>query len=146
MLLKTTYNIFNEVYNDELQNTKFQNAGGLGSNIIPPEWDYSREMKIEDVDLWEVLAYEGGGAGVFASFWPFAEFYMITLGHRHDGHLFAKDKKFELFYGPNASKRVYKRARQLGILMWVKKTWVDDDEMWLYTDPHPETSKKIILA
>jgi hypothetical protein len=57
MLLKTTYNIFNEVYNDELQKTKFQNAGGLGSNIIPPEWDYSREMTIEDVDIWEIPVF-----------------------------------------------------------------------------------------
>lgn len=146
MLLKTTNNIFARQSDDDLDNTRFKNAGGINSKIIPPEWDYSREMRIEDVDLWEVLAMEGGGAGVYAAFWPYAEFYMITLGHRHDGHLIAKDRKFELYYGPNASKRVYQRARQLGILMWVTTTWADDDELWLYQEPPQEYNKKIILT
>lgn len=145
MLLKTTYNIFSKLNENELEKTRYQNAGGLGHDLIPPQWDYSREMRIEDVDLWEVLSMEGGGGGVYASFWPYAEFYMITLGHRHDHHMQPSDRKVELFYGPNASKQVYKRARELGILMWVKQTWADDDEMWLYQEPPPEV-KKIILT
>ena len=40
-------------------------------------WDYSRQLQIEDVDLWEVIAETGGGNGVYASFLPYAEFYMV---------------------------------------------------------------------
>ena len=37
-------------------------------------------MQIEDVDLWEVIYEQGGSVGVYASYNPFAEFYMIRVG------------------------------------------------------------------
>jgi hypothetical protein len=148
MLLKTTKNIFAEPWRDELQKTKWE--GGpcpiKDKKILPPQWDYTREMKIEDVDIWEVLQEGSGGIGVYAAYWPHAEFYMITPGCRHDGHEFSKDKTFETFYGPGADKKVFERAMQLGIDMWITQTWVDDNDLWLYHKPHPETTKKIILA
>lgn len=42
------------------------------------EWTYDREMTIDDVDLWEVIS-EFSGGGVYASWSPYAEFYMVVL-------------------------------------------------------------------
>lgn len=65
---------------------------------IPPaeKWSNDREMQIEDVDFWEVISEGGGGMGVYASYSPYAEFYLVI-------HNFGKD--METFYGPTANKR-----------------------------------------
>lgn len=144
---KSTYNILKEVDADEVFNENWMDSDKL---VLPPkiDWDYKREMQIEDVDIWECLYTRGGGVGVYAAWLPYAEFYMITTGtdmysddmmingipyqHRH----------IETFYGPEAQKRTFQRAKELGIHLPVYKEWVDNDQMWLH---QPQQEKKIIL-
>ena len=136
-LFKSTYNILKRIDQDEVFDPNWMDSDTL---VLPPkrDWTYDREMQIEDVDIWEQLHYETGGLGVYASWSPYAEFYLITKGtdprygpRFEDGGIYW-DKAWETFYGAGAQQRVLKRARELGINLNIYQTWVDDDKAWLY--------------
>jgi hypothetical protein len=98
--------------------------------ITPPkkDWDYKRPMQIEDVNIWEVIYEQGGGVGIYASWDPYAEFYMIRVGW------FLEQQGYgaEVYYGPGAMDKVMKRAEELEIPLSKNKVWVEPDDMWLY--------------
>lgn len=122
---KTTANIF-------IDGGEYFDPNWMDSNtlVLPPKtnWDYSRELKIEDVDIWEVLYQQGGGFGIYAAWSPYAEFYLIRVGWNLEktGH------GFETYYGPGSSDKVYKRAKELGIDLVKYEHWVEPEDMWLY--------------
>jgi hypothetical protein len=124
---KTTKNILSTPWEDELWNDNWMDSDKL---LLPPkiEWDYSRELKIEDVDIWEVIYQQGGGTGVYAAWSPYAEFYMITLPN-----LNVFPDRIETYYGPDASEKVIKRCKELKIPVSVNKHWVDPEDLWKYT-------------
>ena len=140
---KTTYNILTRVDQDELFDPNWMDSDKV---VLPPktDWDYKREMTIEDVDIWEQLAIGQGGVGVYAAWQPYAEFYLVITGYDNKNSARVVDgvtvdpKKIETYYGQGAQKKVYKRARELGIDLSVYKTWVPDDKAWVYSDPQPE--------
>jgi hypothetical protein len=147
---RTNKNIFVDTQEDELYNPNIYNSDKLvlppgGPDDLKAQWDYNRPMTIEDVDIWEMIYWEGGGLGVYASWLPYAEFYMITP----PGLLWwerKSNKKVELFYGPGANFKVMRRIRELGLPIRENKVWVEQDDMWLY-NPTPEQllPKKIIV-
>lgn len=123
---KTTKNILKFPWEDEIHDDNHMDSSSL---ILPPKknWDYSRELKIEDIDIWEVLFYQAGGLGLYAAWDPYAEFYLITL------HNFSiRENALETYYGIGAQKKVQKRCKELGIPIFTNKYWVDDEDMWLY--------------
>jgi hypothetical protein len=124
---KTTQNIFKDF--GEHFDPNWMNSDSL---ILPPkkEWDYKRPMQIEDVDLWEVIYEQGGAVGVYASWDPYAEFYMIRVGW------FLEQQGYgaEVYYGPGAQKQVQNRMREMSIPFSVNQTWVEPEDMWLYTN------------
>lgn len=136
-LFKSTYNILKKQDEDEVFNPNWMDSDKL---ILPPkrDWTYDRDMQIEDVDIWEQLYYQDGGLGIYASWSPYAEFYLITTGidfrqgPRYENNIPYWDRTFETFYGPGAQQKVYKRAKELGINLQVYNTWVDPDKLWLY--------------
>ena len=142
---KSTYNILKTPWEDEVHNPNWFDSDKL---ILPPggpsdkkfQWDYSREMKIDDVDIWEQLYYATGGLGVYAAWCPFAEFYMITIP------TFSTEVnlKVETFYGQYASQRAFKRARELQIPLSLNSVWVEPEDMWLHLPPQPELPKIIL--
>jgi hypothetical protein len=127
MIFKTTKDIF-EPWNDELWSDNLLDSSSVQH---PPsiEWDYSRELQIEDIDIWEVLYAASGGLGVYAAWLPYAEFYLIRAGW--DSEL---KNGFETYYGPNATSQVIKRSKELGFHLNIQKKWVDPEEMWKYTN------------
>lgn len=148
---KSTYNILKKPDEDEVYNPNWFDTPFLQ---LPPShpWDYKREMKIEDVDIWEVLVEHGGGLGIYASWCPYAEFYLIATGSDFrnqwidtlDGILYNyNDIFFETYYGPMAQKKVRQRAKELGLVLPNFKVWVDPEDMWLYTEK--ETESRIII-
>jgi hypothetical protein len=140
---KSTHNILKRPDEDEVFNPNWMDSNSL---IVPDhkEWDYGREMHIEDVDIWEVLYEQGGGIGVYAAWLPYAEFYMITTGwHPLRVNQIINDRIIETFYGPGANDQVRIRAAEMGIYLPSTHIWVDPDEMWLY---NPPTSNKIITG
>lgn len=146
---KTTYNILKKYDEDELFDPNWMDSDKL---ILPPqrEWDYSREIQIEDVDIWEVLYEATDGVGVYASWSPYAEFYMITTGHDRNSYRIIDyinyyDRFIETYYGNNVQNRVQERMRQLGIPFSTNKIWVNDDKMWLYTKNAKKESENILI-
>ena len=135
---KTTKNILVAPNEDELFNPNWYDSDKV---VLPPkvEWDYSRPLNIEDIDIWEVIFEMGGGLGLYAAWMPHAEFYLIT--HYHFRY---KDNALETFYGPNAGMQAYKRGLELGMPLSVHKEWVDPENMWLYQDPEAKSNTLIL--
>ena len=123
---KTNKDIFIEPWNEEVFEENWSN---YDKPFYPEtlEWDYSRELSISDIEIWEQIYYESGNRGVYAAYRPYAEFYMIT-NYTPIGTTIG----VETYYGNNARKKVYKRAAQLGMPIAVKKVWVDPQDMWKY--------------
>lgn len=117
---KSTVDILKTPCHDEVFSENWMDRNDV---FIPPNkpWDYKRELKIEDIDIWEVLYQAGGGIGIFASWDPYAEFYMVTTPN-----------DIETYYGADASKKVFNRAKSLGINLPIFKNWVEDTDTWLY--------------
>lgn len=134
-IFKSTHNILNVTDEDEVFNDNWMDSDKL---FLPPTktWDYSRELKIEDVDIWEVLYEASGGFGIYASWEPYAEFYMFRVGWNLErfGH------GIETYYGPGSGLLVYKRAKELGIELHPKKIWVEDQDAWLYKQPESKSN------
>lgn len=133
---KSTKNIFLTPWEDEVFN---ENISNYDTPIFPEKtkWDYKREMKIEDVDIWEQLYYQGGGLALYAAWSPYAEFYMIT----HHQFMY-KPNSIETYYGAGASEDAAKRAIELGMPIQFNKVWVEPEDMWLYEKPK---EKKLII-
>lgn len=96
--------------------------------VLPPspKWDYSRELQIEDVDIWEVLFEQGGGTGVYAAWCPYAEFYMLRV------NLDGRNPQIETFYGAGAQKRLIEKLNLYKIPYSINKIWVEPEEVYLY--------------
>jgi hypothetical protein len=125
MRFKSTQNIFKDF--EEVFDSNWSNGDGTQ---YPPkyDWDYSRELQIEDIDIWEVLYEASGGYGVYAAWCPYAEFYMIRVGWDKE----ASGHGVETYYGPGAQKHVKARMKELNIPVYTVKTWVDPSNMFLY--------------
>jgi hypothetical protein len=115
-IFRSTQNIFvdhGEHYDDNWMDS---------DRIIVPdtkEWSYDRELRLEDVDLWEVII-EFGGGGVYASWAPYAEFYMVKLPPQFGG--------VKTFYGLDCLPDVKTYLNEKGI-------------PWKAQMPHPAYSK-----
>jgi len=141
---KSTHNIFTTPWEDEVYDRNWMDSDVVilppgGPDDIKNQWDYKREMQIEDVDIWEQIYYQGGGLAIYAAWLPYAEFYMIT------GHRFREfPDRVETYYGPGAEHIVKKRAQEIGIPLFENKVWVDDGKIWLYKKP--QEVKKILFT
>ena len=94
--------------------------------FFPPnsDWDYQRDMMIEDVNIWEVILEQSNGPSLYAAWDPYAEFYMIVD---------SSSMSVEYFYGSKSSQKVFKRMKELGQNLAVSKAWVEPEDMWLYS-------------
>ena len=122
---RSTANILKTVNQDEVFNSNWMNYDTVQ---YPPkiDWDYSRELKIEDIDIWEVI-YEGfSGTSLYASWSPYAEFYMFIYGMN------PATAQIETFYGKGAQKLVQKKIKELNIPVGTSQIWVDKEDLWLY--------------
>ena len=123
---KTTKNIFVDYDEHFDQNWMDQN-----SVYIPPnrKWDYKEELKLEHIDLWEVI-WESDFS-VYAAYDPYAEFYLLKYPLR-----FMEEKPelppYETFYGKLAQQRLMNHLSQWNIELPINKLWVEDNELWLY--------------
>jgi hypothetical protein len=122
-IFKTTHNIFVKKDSDELFDNNWVDRDTV---FLPPkrDWDYKRNLTIEDVDIWEVIYEAGGGFGVYASWSPFAEFYMFTPG----ASLLAQGHGVETYYGADAGVKIFNRVKEFGITLTVNQVWVDDEK------------------
>lgn len=136
---KSTYNILKKPDEDEVFDPNWMDSNTL---ILPETkvWDYKRELKLEDIDIWEVIV-EHGTIGVYAAWQPYAEFYLIITGTDYSNQWLGQlngvtynysGKIYETYYGAGAQKMVQKRMIELNIPFSVNKVWVDESEMWMF--------------
>lgn len=146
---KSTYNILKKPDEDEVFDPNWMDSNTL---ILPKskKWDYKRELKLEDIDVWEVIG-EHGTIGVYAAWEPYAEFYLIITGTDYSNQWLGKlngvtynysGKIYETYYGAGAQKMVQKRMIELNIPFSVNKVWVDESDMWMFEN---ETENKIVV-
>ena len=126
MRFKSTQNIFKDL--GEVFEQSWMDSDKIG---MPPktDWDYSRQLQIEDIDIWEVIYEQGGGVGVYAAWSPYAEFYMIRTGWQKE----ADGYGVETYYGPGSQKKAQDRMNELNIPFSTHKEWVDPEDMYLYS-------------
>lgn len=142
MILKTNEHIFTT---KNVEDCYKKNIKITSENDYPPtfKWDYSTNLRIEDVLFWEVIHEECGGISGYASWSPYAELYMIHFGfdivNNHSVRLRLYEEKpkpnqVELFYGPGAQRRFLERLAYFGAVVYTKEHWIDPEDMWLYQD------------
>lgn len=109
-MFKSTHDIFKQPWKNEVHNDNWFDSPFLQ---LPPNpiWDYKRELDVEDIDIWEVIYESGGGIGLYASWCPYAEFYMITYNGTIDS----------TYYGQGSDKYAAKRCDELNIPYPAKK-------------------------
>jgi hypothetical protein len=106
-------------------------SNNLSNGSVPRYsfWDHRKELSVENIKLWEEIYYQAGNIGIYASWDPYAEFYIIVH------NLFInRPEGIETFYGKGSSKRVEDRAKQLGIILPKNITWIDDENFWVVED------------
>jgi len=99
---KTTVNIFSDA--GEYFDPNMMDAPHLAFPPLIP-WTENRPMRIEDVDLWEVIIENGGPFGVYAAFMPHGELYIVV----ERGHLIQE------YEGPMANSRLESYLRELKV-------------------------------
>jgi len=100
-IFKTNQDIF-KTNEEEAYN---YNLGNPYLTLPPnPPWDNSRELQIEDIDIWEVIYQSGGGNGLYGAWCPYAKFFM----HIHQNQV-------DTYYGDSGEKRLEARLKDLKI-------------------------------
>ena len=117
---KTTKNILFCPWEDELFDENWMDSDKL---MLPPskKWNYSKELKIEDVEVWEVICESGGGFGVYASWNPYAEFYLVMENYI-----------VETYYGPGSQKNIIEKMKKFDVPIPKNEVWVEKEDLWLY--------------
>lgn len=121
---KTTKDILTTPDNDELFDiTKFMDRDSV---YFPPtsEWDYSRELTIEDVDIWEVIV-DANELSIFAAWTPYAEFYLVVYGY--------PVKNIETYYGPGSQNKMRRLMKKYGLPWAETKVWVENEKVPFYS-------------
>jgi hypothetical protein len=99
---KTTQNILTD--NLEFFNENWSDKPFL--ELPPnPKWDNKRQLQVQDVDIWEVISEASGQKGIYASWCPYAEFYIIVNKGNIDS----------TYYGKGSDIYAAKRCEELGI-------------------------------
>ena len=120
MKLKSTFEIFSSPWQDYSYKVDHNNKI---LTKIPHGWLKKDPMTIEDVVMWEELYYQGGNLGIYVSWSPHAEFYMIV----HD--LFLKEQYgIETFFGKNAYLECVLRARKFGIDLDINRIRANEND------------------
>lgn len=114
-LYRETRQIFKSEHHGEV----FENNWMDSPVVVYPEtqeWDYKRELRPEEVEIWEVIkewsdsageGMNGGFSGVYAAWRPHAELYMVKLPKARGGVC--------SFYGPTAEQECRKYLDAKGV-------------------------------
>ncbi len=132
-IFKSTFNILTKPWEDEVFDPNWMDSDKL---VLPPKknWDYARPLQIEDVNIWEVIFEHGGGWGLYASWDPYAEFYLLRMG----------PQGMETYYGSGVQKHLKAKLKELNLKFSTNDVWVEPEDMWLYQEPEPKSNTLIL--
>lgn len=75
---KSTQNLLNVKNDGEVFDENWMNFEKISQYAPPhPKWESDREIRFEDVDIWEVIVEYGGPLGVYAAWCPYEEYYIV---------------------------------------------------------------------
>lgn len=94
---------------------------GVDSVSTPTDWHYGTKISIDKIKCWEKIYFQPGNLGIYAAHDPYVEYYIIVPYFFIDC--------VEIYYGTTASEEVYKKAKEIGINLEVKKVWTSLDKM-----------------
>jgi hypothetical protein len=105
------------------------------SKLAPPpdrqHGVYMFDLTLKDIRMWETLYYKGGHVGIYGAWDPYSEFFIIVY------NLFLDSSAgLEVFYGPGAIRRLYLKAKELGINLETGPIWVKPEDVQYYTQDH----------
>ncbi len=125
-IFKTTDEILQSHWNDQ----EFRVSTTPNNLTVLPDRQHGLHMydlTVEDIRLWETLYYEGGSIGIYAAWDPYSEFFIITY------NLFLDSPAgIEVFSGPGAIRRLYLKAKELGVDLEVGEIWVEPENVKYY--------------
>lgn len=98
---KTTDQIFSDMWAMEVNNFN------ITSN--PQYWNQDRYMILEDVNVWEEIEYVPGCFGIYVSWDPYAEFYLVVFNQ-----FLNAPNGVQIFSGKEAANNVALLAKKLG--------------------------------
>jgi len=75
----------------------------------PAKWPSHKKLTLEEVKIWEQIYHRPGAIGVYASWDPYEDFYIIT----HNLHL--NSRFIEEYQGQSAVDDVIDRCRNFGV-------------------------------
>lgn len=115
LIIRSTHDILNHPWKlDFSSHTRPTNTQ------TPPGWNQDREITVPDVAFWEQIYYAPGSLGIYVSWSPYTEFYMIV--YNLFSHL---DQGTQTFYGPDAAEQVSRQAAVFGINLPSKNILVE---------------------
>ena len=117
----------NYITTEQIFETSWKTDYILGDHEPLPQWHYVRPLTVNEVSLWEEIYYEPGHIGIYGSYQPYAEFYILVYD------LFKNDRNtIETFYGKNANNNIISRAKELGVSLDTSPLYVDPKNTWMY--------------
>ena len=86
---------------------------GIQNNSSPVlvDWNYSQPITVEDVKIWEELYTEPYSVGLYSSWNPYIEFYLLVY------YDFADSRRFKTFYGLNSHDELKRYLDQCEIIL-----------------------------
>jgi hypothetical protein len=115
LIVRSTHDILNQPWKLD-----FSSYTRPTNTKIPPGWNQDREMVVNDVSFWEQIYYAPGSLGIYVSWSPYTEFYMIV--YNLFSHL---DQGIQTFSGPDAAEQVSRQAAIFGIELPSKNIWIN---------------------
>jgi hypothetical protein len=130
---KTTENILKLSKDGEFFDENWNNYDSLSQYIPPnPQWSANRLIRVEDVDLWEVIFEKGGLSGVYAAWCPYSHYFIVTSYWT----IVAE------FWGVEGERQLHQYMIDNQMPFSLNKVWVEDEDMLSYVSP---TDNKLIL-
>jgi len=99
---------------------KFENAD-FTINPNPSYWIEKRNMTIDDVKVWEELEFVPGCFGIYVSWDPYAEFYLVVFNQFLD-----EPSGIKIFAGDHSAEEVKIFAKKLGCDLSVNKISINN--------------------
>lgn len=120
---KTTEQILNVSKDGEFFDENWMNYDSLYQYIPPnPIWKENREIKFEDVSIWEVICEWSGLSGVYASWCPYAHYFIVLENW----------KIIHEFRGKKGEKMLQKYLKEKKISFSLNKIWIDNNDLTSY--------------
>lgn len=120
---KTSEQILNLSKDGEVFDQNWMNYNSIYQYMPKPiKWKEDRLIKFEDVDIWEVIVEVSGPIGIYASWQPYAPYFVAMKNWSID----------EEFWGLEGEQKLHRYMIKHGIDLNINQIWIDNEDIPLY--------------